>query len=293
MISYELHEFDPAKIMTGEINPDKIEPIKFPPFEKDSKGMTVIDKNQDVSSKRILVNLNTQKTSQTKFNQVIDVEFAEFTRKDSGAPINFLQAKIDALETERQTLLSSKQTDAQKIKSLNDRIAQLLEQMKTMIQNPGTPTVNAEPESNKVSNILRFNKSLISRKIENGIPADRLLSKNKKYIAVMQDDRNFVVYKGEFDIYGQAIKDIPYEADWASNTYRSSTEPWYLLVYEYGLGINLVDNGTDDTFAWVKEISIIKDKTVKSALSDTGTLLLTDEGKLVLTNYGMKVWANK
>ena len=167
MISYELHEFDPAKIMTGEINPDKIVPIKFPPFEKDSKGMTIIDKNQDVSSKRILVNLNTQKTSQTKFNQVIDVEFAEFTRKDSGAPINFLQAKIDALETERQKLLSSKQTDAQKIKGLNDRIAQLLEQMKTMIQNPGTPTVNAEPESNKVSNILRFNKSLISGKIEN------------------------------------------------------------------------------------------------------------------------------
>jgi hypothetical protein len=289
MISYELHEFDPAKIMTGEINPDKIEPIKFPPFEKDSKGMTVIDKNQDVSSKRILVNLNTQKTSQTKFNQVIDVEFAEFTRKDSGAPINFLQAKIDALETERQTLLSSKQTDAQKIKALNDRIAQLLEQMKTMIQNPGTPTVNAEPESNKVSNILRFNKRLISRKIENGIPADRLLSKNKKYIAVMQDDRNFVVYKGEFDIYGQAIKDIPYEADWASNTYSPTTNTRYLLVYGYGLGINLVDNGTEDTFAWVKQIGT-KDN---PGISDTGTLLLTDESKLVLTNYGMKVWSNK
>ena len=283
MISYELHEFDPAKIMTGEINPDKIVPIKFPPFEKDSKGMTIIDKNQDVSSKRILVNLNTQKTSQTKFNQVIDVEFAEFTRKDSGAPINFLQAKIDALETERQKLLSSKQTDAQKIKGLNDRIAQLLEQMKTMIQNPGTPTVNAEPESNKVSNILRFNKSLISGKIENGIPLDRLLSKNKKYIAVMQDDRNFVVYKGEFDIFGQPIKDIPYESDWASNTYRPPANTWYLLVYEYGLGINLVEGATDNTFAWVKQTEKTED----------GTLLLTDEGKLVLTNYGRKVWSNK
>lgn len=279
MISYELHEFDPAKIMTGEINPDKIVPIKFPPFEKDSKGMTIIDKNQDVSSKRILVNLNTQKTSQTKFNQVIDVEFTEFARKDSGAPINFLQAKIDALEAERQRLLASKQTDSQKIKALNDRIAQLLEQMKTMIQKPAATT---GPEANKVSDILRFNKSLISDKIENGILSDRLLSKNKKYIAVMQGDKNFVVYKGEFDIFGQPIKDIPYEADWASNTYGQSG-PWYLLVYEYGIGINKVEGATDNTFSWVKQTGKTED----------GTLLLTDEGKLVLTNYGRKVWSNK
>ena len=279
MISYELHEFDPAKIMTGEINPDKIVPIKFPPFEKDSKGMTIIDKNQDVSSKRILVNLNTQKTSQTKFNQVIDVEFTEFARKDSGAPINFLQAKIDALEAERQRLLASKQTDSQKIKALNDRIAQLLEQMKTMIQKPAaTPG----PEANKVPNVLNFNKKLISGKTENGIPLDRLLSKNKKYIAVMQSDKNFVVYKGEFDIVGQAIKDIPYEADWASNTYGQSG-PWYLLVYEYGIGINKVEGATDNTFSWVKQTGKTED----------GTLLLTDEGKLVLTNYGRKVWSNK
>lgn len=285
MISYELHEFDPAKIMTGEINPDKIVPIKFPPFEKDSKGMTIIDKNQDVSSKRILVNLNTQKTSQTKFNQVIDVEFTEFTRKDSGAPINFLQAKIDALETERQKLLSSKQTDAQKIKALNDRIAQLLEQMKNMVQKPAPGA-----EINKVPNILNFNQKLISGKNENGIPGDRLLSKNKKYIAVMQSDRNFVVYKGEFDTYGQTIKDVPFESDWASGTYGSTKKPWYLLVYEYGLGINLVDGGSKETFAWVAA-KVTKEG--QPELSNTASLVLTDEGKLVLTNYGMKVWSNK
>ena len=286
MISYELHEFDPAKVMTGEINPDKIEPIKFPPFEKDSKGMTIIDKNQDVSSKRILVNLNTQKTSQTKFNQVIDVEFTEFARKDSGAPINFLQAKIDALEAERQRLLASKQTDSQKIKALNDRIAQLLEQMKTMIQKPAaTPG----PEANKVPNVLNFNKKLISGKTENGIPLDRLLSKNKKYIAVMQSDKNFVVYKGEFDIVGQAIKDIPYEADWASNTYGPTTNPWNITVYEYGLAINRDVNPNNATFSWVAQ----KGTTGKPEISNTGTLILTDEGKLVLTNYGMKVWSNK
>ena len=280
MISYELHEFDPAKIMTGEINPDKIVPIKFPPFEKDSKGMIIIDKNQDVSSKRILVNLNTQKTSQTKFNQVIDVEFTEFARKDSGAPINFLQAKIDALEAERQRLLASKQTDSQKIKALNDRIAQLLEQMKNMIQKPAATT---GPEANKVSDILRFNKRLFSGKIENGILSDRLLSKNKKYIAVIQGDRNFVVYKGEFDTFGQAIKDIPYESDWASGTYSQITGPWSLHLYEAGLAVNKVEGANDKTFAWVKQQN----------LSNTGALILTDEGKLVLTDNGMKVWSNK
>ena len=80
MSIYELHEFDPDKIITGEINPDKIEPFKYSAFMRDSKGMSIIDKNTDLSNYRSLVNLNTTKTSQTKFNQVIDIEFAEFTK---------------------------------------------------------------------------------------------------------------------------------------------------------------------------------------------------------------------
>ena len=292
MSIYELHEFDPDKIITGEINPDKIEPFKYSAFMRDSKGMSIIDKNTDLSNYRSLVNLNTTKTSQTKFNQVIDIEFAELTRKDTGAPINFLQAKIDALDTERQKLLAAKQTDTQKIKALNDRIAQLLEQMKTMIQQPAaTAAAAATPgiESNKVSNVLRFNKNLTSGKTENQIPLDRLLSKNKKYIAIMQTDKNFVVYKGEFDIFGQAVKDSPYESDWASNTYGPTTTPWNLSLYEYGLAINRAKDPDNSTFSWVAQ----KGTTGKPEISDTGTLILTDEGKLVLTNYGMKVWSNK
>jgi hypothetical protein len=133
---YDLHEFDPVKIITGEINPDTIEPFKYYAFIRDSKGMSIIDKNTDLSSYRSLVNLNTTKSSQTKFNQVIDIEFVEFTRKDIGASTNFLQAKVDALDTERQKLLAAKQTDTQKIKALNERIAQLLANTNTTIQSP-------------------------------------------------------------------------------------------------------------------------------------------------------------
>ena len=43
MSIYELHEFDPDKIITGEINPDKIEPFKYSAFMRDSKGMSIID----------------------------------------------------------------------------------------------------------------------------------------------------------------------------------------------------------------------------------------------------------
>lgn len=154
MSIYELHEFDPDKIITGEINPDKIEPFKYSAFMRDSKGMSIIDKNTDLSNYRSLVNLNTTKTSQTKFNQVIDIEFAEFTRKDTGAPINFLQAKIDALDTERQKLLAAKQTDTQKIKALNDRIAQLLEQMKTMMQKPADTLLANSPNITDSSNVM-------------------------------------------------------------------------------------------------------------------------------------------
>lgn len=78
MKNYELHEFDNDKVFTKEIDAFKVTQFKFNPFETNSKGTTIIDKNKDLSNNRNLINLNTTKMSTAKFNQIIDINFEEF-----------------------------------------------------------------------------------------------------------------------------------------------------------------------------------------------------------------------
>jgi hypothetical protein len=79
MKNYELYEFDNYKVFTKEINVFKVSQSKFVPFETNSKGTTIIDKNKDLLNYRNLINLNTTKMSTVRFNQIIDIDFEEFT----------------------------------------------------------------------------------------------------------------------------------------------------------------------------------------------------------------------
>ncbi len=78
MKNYELYEFDNDKVFTKQINVFKVTQFKFKPFETNSKGTTIIDKNKDLTNFRNLINLNTTKMSTIKFNQIIDINFEEF-----------------------------------------------------------------------------------------------------------------------------------------------------------------------------------------------------------------------
>lgn len=78
MKNYELHEFDNEKVFIKEIDTFKVTQFKFSPFETNSKGTTIIDKNKDLTNNRNLINLNTTKMSTAKFNQIIDINFEEF-----------------------------------------------------------------------------------------------------------------------------------------------------------------------------------------------------------------------
>lgn len=74
---YNLHEFAPDKIISGEIDPKKVVPIKYQPLPTNSVGMLIVDKNQDLTYLRKLSSLYTIKTRQTKFESIIDTAFTE------------------------------------------------------------------------------------------------------------------------------------------------------------------------------------------------------------------------
>lgn len=74
---YDLHEFDPAKIISGEIDPKKVVPIKYQQLPSNSAGMIIIDKNLDLTYFKRLSNLYTVKTKQSKFETIVDTAFTE------------------------------------------------------------------------------------------------------------------------------------------------------------------------------------------------------------------------
>ena len=48
--NYHLHEFDPVKIVTGEIDPYAVDSAKFEPYTRNAKGTSVVDKNADLNT---------------------------------------------------------------------------------------------------------------------------------------------------------------------------------------------------------------------------------------------------
>ena len=190
MAIYELHEFDRDKVFTGEIKPSEVVNIKFNPYEKNSVGQTVIDNNKDLSQTRNFINLNTTKASQEKFNQVVDIEIKEFLPSAIDTTIADLSNKVSELEAVKAELQTTNQLDTEKINRLNEQITTLEAKAKM------TPKVLI----NKIPDTLMAKSSLVSSTAK-----DRLLSKGRQAIAVIEDTGNFTIYTGEFDENGKPL----------------------------------------------------------------------------------------
>ena len=193
MAIYDLHEFDPDKIFTGAINPSEVKNIKHIQFERSANGTVIIDKNKDLSSHKQFISLSTTKTSQKKFNQVIDIEFADFPLTDNGNALQFLLTKIDQLEQDRANALAARDVDRSKIDALNNQI----ETLKTQLENQNKPIIGQVPDTLTAGNFL-----WADRTGEPGAPAaprieNKLLSKNRRARAIIQNDGNFVIAKGD------------------------------------------------------------------------------------------------
>jgi hypothetical protein len=301
MANYELHEFDPVKVFTGEIDPLEVNSFKHEAYNTNTVGQIVIDKNNPTDTKRKFISLATKKTSYTKFNQIIDIEFAEFIAKSVVDPTLFLQAKINSLEALIENLRSNRNTDKSKIDALMQQIEALQAQLDAL-KNPAG--------DNKISNILKYGQKLIagSEKQITGslsttqgitgslstspsssftIPGDRLLSKNRKYVAIIQGDRNFVVRKGEFDERGYSLEDSVVElvrviSDIDGNSlYIENSAPYALTFTTTAL---IVGEEIPSSPGYYGSLEV-----VAGGLSSNAKLILEDSGRLVVTNNSQAV----
>jgi hypothetical protein len=283
MSNYQLHEFDPEKVFTGQINSLEVNSFKYESYGSNTVGQTVIDKNNPIDGKRKFISLVTKKTSQSKFNQVVDIDFAEFTLKNAGAALDFLQAKINSLESDKAGLKSGRDTDKQRIDALNKQIAALQAQILAMQVTPAVV--------NKIPNHLNANETLKVGPEVNGLPPDRIMSKNRKYVAIIQSDRNLVVYSGEFDERGYALENTAMDSVWApTDGWSPHTGNYILKFYTNGLcAFQYVDGKLADWF-WIFKS---EDSNKKGQLADNAKLILEDSGRLVITNWSSKAWASK
>jgi hypothetical protein len=52
MKAYNLFQFDPIKLGTGEIDPTKVIPMRYTPIEQNNIGVVLVDQNKDLSNSR-------------------------------------------------------------------------------------------------------------------------------------------------------------------------------------------------------------------------------------------------
>lgn len=253
-IIYDLIEFDTYGLVTKQINPDLIKPIKFQEYETSTNGVFVIDKNKNLDNFRHLINLNCTKISQDKFDQVIDIDFKEF---------------ID-LTKEDQLILENQQ--------LRDEVERL----------------RATNPFNLVTDTLAVNGRLYSDRTGNpgspGYPRieNKLLSKNRKAVAIMQSDGNFVIYKGNFDRKGEPILNTFSEAIFAKGFDEGEGNPSYFtLRYDDTLSSCVLTVGSLllGTERWRSDV-LESSPNVRVVLDDNGILSVYDKEQIIWTSFG-------
>ena len=77
-VKYSIQEVSPDKIQKGEIDLLKIDPNVYEVFSRNSGDQVLLDLNQDNQRKRYTINLQVSKFEDSKFNEIVDIEFEEF-----------------------------------------------------------------------------------------------------------------------------------------------------------------------------------------------------------------------
>ena len=166
---YELIEYNPDKLKTGEINPELIN-SDITTYERSISGTVIIDKNLDnLLNQKMLISLNTTKISNARFNQIIDTEFQDFPPA-ADASLMFLEGKLALLES--KIIKGSTENSALKaqIADLKSQIDKLKEINKLISQ----PIINEIPDSMPYGIELNADESGFG---------SMLLSKNRKALA--------------------------------------------------------------------------------------------------------------
>ena len=189
---YELIEYNSDKIITGEINPGLIN-SNIATYEKNSEGTIIIDKNKDLSNQKMLISLNTTKISNTKFKQIIDIEFQDFVIK-ADTSLLFLESQLASLQALAQQNRNSKKVDKDKIKQLLAQIALLEKQI-----------ADLKAMLNNVPDSIAYGTALYS---DGSGLGNMLLSKHRRARGVVNENGTFKVTLGNYDKDGKLIDGV-------------------------------------------------------------------------------------
>jgi hypothetical protein len=277
---YTLHEFDPDKIVTGQINPNQIDPLLYKSFSSSSNGTVIIDKNKDLTNQKTLINLNVSKTSNIKFNQVIDSVIQEFT-EDLDSTIAFLENKVASLESGTQRSRADKAALAAQIAELNAQIASLRDQL-VLAVDPG--------RNNIVSDTLMYGSELVS--IETGIlgrPVKNiLLSRNRMAKGIIQRNGAFKITTGTYNTNGMPLG--PETVIWEKGKDgKQDIYPSRFMVFKLGSILETVRvdyNNTATPYIRTWSIGDSISPKAKLQLTDSGILNLFDGDRVIWSSYG-------
>jgi hypothetical protein len=130
VVKYSIQELSPSKIQSGEIDPLKIDPNIYEIFSRNAGGQVLIDLNQDNQRKRYTINLQIAKFEDSKFNEVIDIDFEEFLPTQSvNDDIEKLTTEIERLKVENSRLEGliklDKRLETELRSSINDANSQI------------------------------------------------------------------------------------------------------------------------------------------------------------------------
>lgn len=278
-----LHEFDPTKLTTKEIDPKVITPINYKPYEKNSLGSTIIDKNKDLSSFRSLINLYTTKYPTSKFNEIIDSEFVEFVVPVIDNSLELAQDQIALLQAELNRALSKQTVDERQIADLLERIRLLNEQINGL---QDTSSKNSIPDTLAVGGFLYSDRTTGPR------PQNALLSEGRRAKATIQTDGNFLVATGEFAADGSVIRE---DAVTFARGYNPEPNGVYFVTVNGGQTSRLNVGRLSSSLGgfrsnWVSPEFNATSTAVRLVLDDNGILNLYDSNTILWSSYGQSVY---
>lgn len=186
---YELIEYNSDKLITKEINPELVASNVNSPYEKNSSGTIIIDKNKDLTKRKMLISLTATKISNAKFNEIIDTEFQDFVEAVDLSQ-NFLSSQINGMQIKAAS-------DAADKKVLEAKILGLLNQNEALKAASALSKVNINTAPDSISYGTDLNA-------DNSGIGNMLLSKNKKARAVITNT-SFKVTLGNYDHTGKLL----------------------------------------------------------------------------------------
>lgn len=292
---YELHEVT-SMAEADSIDLSKTDSVKFNEYSVNEQGTFILDKNKDLTFSRRLINLNVAKVSQAKFNQIIGIDFEDFT-ENVNDPTRLLESKIQLLEQDRSKILATSNTDKDKILKLQKEIDNLRAQL-ALLNAANTP--NKVPDTLTAKNVLYADRD---GKIGSpGYPEiqNKLLSKNRMAVGIIQNDGNFVIYSGNFDEFGNEI--LNFKIDEFGNKVFEPSE----LTVVTAFGWNELNDSVPALRIFVPEdnsptaqLEVIRTNPYANAwgsgrqkLSNAARIVLDDSGVLTLYDGQTAKWSS-